>query len=165
MNERFEKMRRILEGQHDAKVRELFTSATNVVATPQEPLTLDKLQRLTADLRAKLGPTPMFLSSKLFPHDKAFTVEGPATKYTCAHPGFWARAQHEMRKDRVYESPTGLLPCFGVQIIEIDIEDDMSRERRDYLRGIWRDLIEAFKVAMTPLPEWLRPPPKFGVHG
>src|SRR5687768_14208052 len=99
-------MRRRLEVKHDRMVRNLFAGTTATNAAAQEPLTLDKIQRLAVDLRAKLGPTPVFLSSKLFPADKALVIEAPSENFTCAHPGFWARFQHEVAKNQVYEAPT-----------------------------------------------------------
>lgn len=164
-----ESIRRKLEAKHDNTMREMFAGVTTTNAAPQEPLTFDRLKRLAADMRAEFGPTPMFLSSKLFPEDKTLSVENATTKYTCAGRGFWARFQHEMRSRDYYEAQSLanplLAPMFGIQIHEIDIEDDTPPERAEYLRGVWEDLIETVKVAMTPLPDWIWNAPKFTQHG
>lgn len=158
----FEEIRRKMVVRQDAETRSMFTGLTTNNATSQEPLTLDKIQRLSANMRREFGPTPMFLSSRLFPGDKAISVESATTKYSCAGPGFWARFQNEMRKDTYAPSALGnplRAPMFGIQIHEIDYEDDDTPERRKYLQGIWSELTDAVKVAMMPLPDWLRRAP------
>lgn len=164
-----ESIRRKLEAKHDGMMREMFTGVTTTNPAPQEPLTFDKLKRLAADMRAEFGPTPMFLSSKLFPDDKALMVENATTKYTCAGRGFWARFQNEIRNRDYYEPKSLanplLAPMFGIQIHEIDTDEDTTPERAEYLRGIWEDLIETVKVASTPLPDWIWNVPKFTQHG
>jgi hypothetical protein len=125
---------------------------------------IDDIRRMMRDL-----PKPdVFLSTKLFPASNAMMVEGAQEKFTVAHPMFWARFEYETRKDQLAEiNPlrAGLSPFVGIPIIEIDRREDDTSERRAYIDGLWKRLVEALSTAMVPLPEWLKAAPKFGEHG
>ena len=161
-----ERMAALMREQSDRMTRDLLfgaqTTANNVA---QEPLTYDKVHRMML----ALPKSDELLSTKFAPPDSAFTVEGSDAKFTVAHPGFWLRVEHECKRDDPFAKPNLLggsfAPFMGVPIREIDLSDDDSPERREYLLGIWRRLIDAITVASVPLPEWLRNAPKFGKHG
>jgi hypothetical protein len=155
--------RRIAQAADQAVTVALYgTATTSGVAGPQEPLTLATLQKVMAGL-----PKPdVFLSSRLFPNDHAICVEGGAERFTCAGPGMWLRVEHETRRD-LSDSPTvnSLLGLGGIRIIEIDLCPEDSIDTAKWRASWWDKLREAFTTAMTPLPEWLRAPPRFGKHG
>lgn len=151
----------------DAQFQQALYGTTTVAASqPQEPLTLDKLQRMMASL-----PKPdIFLSTCLFPaHDSAMKVEGGKARYMVAHPNFWQRAEYEIRRMNaanpppLHNNPLGGL--WSIRIEEIDAQETDTQYRTDYIASLWKDLREAVEVAMVVLPEWLRPSPAFGAHG
>jgi len=136
---------------------------TNTVAQPTaEPLTIDTLRRAML----KMPPRETWLSSRIFPADKAITVSGSGENFTCAHPGFWLRLQDTIRRT-AEPKPAHLGNPFGMNLtpIEIDPWPEDSPETAEWRAAHWGRLREAFEVAITPLPEWLRSPRKFGKHG
>jgi hypothetical protein len=139
------------------------TSTTGVAAEPQEPLTLAKLQKMMAGL-----PKPdVWLSTRLFPCSDAIVVEGASERFTVAHPSLWLRLEDRLRRSEKVEVVTGPPSIFAMNLtpIEIDPWPDDSPETAAWRAGYWKRLREAILVAMTPLPEWLRSPPKFGERG
>ncbi len=154
-------LRQKMAAKIDEQMRGLIMGAANVttnVAEPQEPLTLDRLGRMVAYLRAKIGLTPLFLSSRLFPNDKAIAVESGTEKFVCAGPGFWARLQYEASRDTLRQSDpskTGFAPMFGIRITEIDAWPDDPPDVAKWRADHWRRLREAFEVAAVELPGWL----------
>lgn len=160
-----DRMAALMRANSDRMARELLFGAATTNTVAQEPLTLDKLQRLICSM-----PKPdELLSTKFAPPDSAFTVEGADAKFTVAHPNFWMRVEHECKRMDPLPKPDLLgrafPPFMGVPIREIDLSDEDSDERREYLLGIWRRLIDAITVACVPLPDWLRDAPKFSTHG
>lgn len=146
--------RRLLAKQDKAAFNLIGGVTTNIVGTAPEPLTGAKLERLYSDFRAKFGPTPVWLSSRLFPTDKALQVEGATEKFMCAHPDFWERVKAECPKDRASD-PTGnpRISFDGIPILNVDIEDGMLDSQREYIRAVWTRLKEAVEVAMIELPD------------
>jgi hypothetical protein len=158
------KLNEILARNADRLMGEvLFGTTSTANTTPQEPLTLDQINRMFAGL-----PKPdVFLSTQIFPGDQAMTVEGGREKFTVAHPHFWLKFEHEARRNAVTPRARLILdPVFcGIRIIEIDLTGDEDEARRIWLQGYWDRLIEAIKVACVELPEWLRPAPQFSRFG
>jgi hypothetical protein len=138
------------------------STSTNTAAATQESFTLGMLQEMVA----KLPKPDTFLSSRLFPSDRAWCVEGGSERFICAHPSMWSQVEREVRRSQS-DSPlvNGLLGIWPPQVIEIDPwpgdPPDVAKWRVDH----WRRLTEAFEVALTPLPDWLRSAPQFGKHG
>lgn len=159
-------MAALMREQSDRMTRDLlFGGQTEMNTVAQEPLTYDKVKRMML----ALPKADELLSTKFAPPDSAFTVEGPDAKFTVAHPGFWLRVEHECRRSDPIAKPNllggSIMPFMGIPIREIDLSEDDSEERREYLVGIWRRLIDAITVASVPLPDWLRNAPRFGKHG
>lgn len=139
------------------------TLRTAANAVPQEPLTLEILQRL----RLTLPKPELWLSTRLFPGSEAMRVEGSEENFLIAHPGLWLRLQHHCERDMM-PKPNLLgepRPMFGIQIIEVDYHDGDSPEHRAYIDRLWRKLINAVQVALIELPDWLRSAPQFSKHG
>jgi hypothetical protein len=149
-----------------------FTS-TNLTAEPQPALTYDAMRQMVAELHAKLGKRDVFLSSIRFPRDDALQVVGADERFTVAAPDFWRQVEIHFRDSaglNILPSQSDLLgirplSLGGIQVIEIDPCSEDSRETAAWRARWWAKLAEAFEVAMTPLPDWLRAPPKFGKHG
>ena len=159
-----EEMQRKLAEEIDCRLFATLCGTANVTARSLEPVTLDTIRRAML----KMPPRETWLSSKLFPADKAITVEGANERFTCAHPGFWLRAEDALRmSDQVNHRPSTTTNSLGFELrpVEIDPCEDETPERAEWRFGHWTRLAEAFEVAMIPLPEWLRASPKFGKHG
>lgn len=154
----------------DDRITATITGGDNLVnAAPQEPLTLDKIRRLQVELRAKIGPTPVWLSSEIFPADRAWMIEGIGETFTCAHPGFWLKVEDAVRKSgQVKPHDRALNPLMlGMELrpIEIDEDEDDDQARQAMKRGHWRRLQAAVETACVLLPEWLSRAPTFGHFG
>lgn len=168
-----EAMKRRMREQIDAQMLAGVGFTSTVSSAPQEPLTLDTLRRMML----QMPPRETWLSSRLFPSDSAFCVKGAGENFTCAHPGFWLRIEHEMR--RVAKPTEGPVIGLGMDLRPIEIDPWRGHGEEgdaDYIApdtpetaawraAHWDRLREAVEVAMTPLPEWLRAPPKFSEHG
>lgn len=153
----------IADAVEKALLSSIYGGSTSSAAQgPQEPFTLEKLQKAIASL----PPKETWLSSRLFPRGKALQVSGPGENFTCAHPEFWTRLRMTMC-DSAEVVPAVDNPIFGVSLdpIEIDPCDADSAETAKWRRSHWARLAEAFAVACMPLPEWLRSPPEFDKHG
>jgi hypothetical protein len=125
-----------------------------------EPFTLAHLQNTIASM----PPKETWLSSRLFPSDAAFCVSGSGENFTCAHPGFWS---HVIDAERKLESQqrVSLFGRVTDRIVEIDAWAEDEPATAAWRRAFWDRLREAVEVAMVPLPDWLRSPPKFSKHG
>lgn len=151
-----EEMRKAIQAQQEAAAMKIFAGTSVGAQEPSENFTLDKLRRLQVELRAKLGATPRFLASKLFPLESALVVENGVHRFYCAHPHFWRRAIEASAADlpHIADLSRPRMILGGMQVIDIDMNDDMTDAARKYSRAIWDELIEAVKVALTPVPIW-----------
>lgn len=159
-----ERLRKAMAARFDAVFLGEFGGATSTNTPPSEPLTMEKLQRAMASM----PPRETWLSTRLFPGDKAFVVEGPNERFTVAHPGFWLRVERALgalpdvlRSESAIANPYS----FSLTPIEIDPWPGDDEEAAKWRAAHWDRLREAVMVAMQQLPEWLRSPPKFGEHG
>lgn len=150
----------------------MYGSSAVTVAVPEEPLTLDKLNAALRELRRSMPKPATFLSTRQFPGTDSLKIEGSEEDFVVAHPMFWARLQHELRRDEVATNRADILgiarPMFGIQIIELDgpfHDTEAGRARQRYIEGIWEKLIETIKVACVELPAWLKAPPRVTKHG
>lgn len=139
-----------------------LSTNTNTNATPPEPLTLDKLRRIMLTMPAK----ETWLSSFIFPADRAWIVKGPGENFTCAHPGFWLKLEDHVRKTADVKPTFSPIPLgMDLRPIEIDYEPDDDAERAEWKRQHWQRMPAAARVAMVPLPDWLRDAPEFSSFG
>lgn len=158
-----EALRRRMAARADAFARDMFSGITTTNTAPQGPLTLDTLRRLMCTM-----PKPeMWLSTRLYPASSdALRIEAGSENFLIAHPSLWLKLRHHCERDMTPPNPLRVPTlAFGIQVVEIDLEGDESPDRRAYLEGIWRRLMDAIKVACVELPEWLRTAPKFTKHG
>lgn len=165
MMNQFDRIREAMVARADRAITEALTGQLTTAANtaPQEPLTIDTPRRLML----KMPKPEVWLSTRLFPGADAMRVEGEDENFLVAHPDLWLKLQHHCERDML-PSPNLLgipRPIFGIQIQEIDLHPDDGPERRAYLDGIWRKLVEAIKVARVELPEWLKAAPRFSEHG
>jgi hypothetical protein len=147
----------------DAKMTATMLGTSAVPAPELEPFNAAKLQRLIASM----PPKETWLASVMFPVDSAYIIEASGEKFTVAHPAFFERL-HAALLDHPAVSPAPWshnFLGFNIEPVLIDLEPGDSDERTAWKKAHWRRLSEAFQVAMMPLPEWLRSPPKFGNHG
>lgn len=141
-------------------------TSTAVNGPAPEPLTLDKLLWMMAGL----AKPDVWLSTRMFPGNDALVVEGGSERFTVAQPGFWARLDDHLRKSEqvITRPPFGIgNPLYGFSLTPIEIDpwpgDDSATAKMR--AGYWDRLIEAIKVALVTLPEWLRKPPEFTRFG
>lgn len=152
-----------IDAQITATMFGSITTGKTVTAAEQEPLTLDKLRRMIASM----PPRETWLSSRLFPSDGILCVSGAGENFTCAHPTFWLRAEEAFCRDAEVRPADPGRNHLGMSLtpIEIDPWPEDSEETAKWRAAHWDRLREAFEVAMQPLPDWLRSPPKFGKFG
>lgn len=162
-----EKLWQELQRIRDEMIMSAFIGpATTTVAAawpPSEPFTRAKLQKMIA----LMPPRETLLSTRLMPTDHtAVIVKGSGENFTVAHPHFWTRVMIGLRRHpnvHVLSQGNPLLD-FDMTPIEIDPWQQDDEETAEWRASHWDRLREAFEIAMIPLPEWLRSPPKFGKH-
>lgn len=97
-----------------------------------KPFTMETLREAMEKIEA-LPPPPLFLSSRLFPSDKAITAKGKRDHVAGAHPSFWRR--FEASQDRIRARS---LDALGrIQVVEVDDEEgdtELQKKRKYELR-------------------------------
>lgn len=111
--------------------------------------------------RLLMPPIETWCSTKMVPEPQhAIRLEASGENFLIGHPDLWRRLPAQTNPGTLGNSLSG-----GIKIIDIDLDDELSDEARRYREGIWLRLAEAYLIASTELPDWLRSTIRFGTHG
>lgn len=144
----------------DMMTAALYGTTTVEPTAPAEPFTIDTLRAMMD----KLPPRETWLSSVLFPREKAVHLKTRRENWSCAHPDFWMQAMAHIATLPEQERP-GLLGSFAPTIVNIDhdeCDDEYTKQRKNRERNRYSEALSwsirsrelLSKVVVTPAPAY-----------